>query len=98
MTQHTPGPWKTSFLDDTRIEDKNGSDVAMALGEYSTESDRMEANARLIAAAPDLLEAAKSAWMLIEQINEFGKCVDGQTFDLAYDKVKAAIAKAKGEA
>ena len=52
----TPGPWKTSFLDDTRIEDKNGFDVAMALGEYSTESDCMEANARLIAACPTMLE------------------------------------------
>lgn len=56
---HTPGPWRVGPVDDTRVEDANGNEIAQIDGEYNQPETWpiMEANARLIAAAPDLLEA-----------------------------------------
>lgn len=72
-TKHTPGPWKYSRCDDygdTRfyIAQQDGapytpnySDVATVIAETVSLEYRsiQEANARLIAAAPELLEALK---------------------------------------
>jgi len=78
--KHTPGPWKTDQFGD--IETEGG--IAIATTELLTVRDM--ANARLIAAAPELLEALYD--------------VDATATD-AYDpvmlaKVQAAIAKAEG--
>ena len=61
-TQHTPGPWATDIrLAQAMVADAHGNAIAdIARHEYSTEEqsysdDRIAANARLIAAAPDLL-------------------------------------------
>jgi hypothetical protein len=61
-----------------------------------------KANARLIAAAPDLLEALESAWLWMENQAD-GQSKGGHaTFDLLMlreqrDIARAAIAKATGE-
>ena len=55
MNKHTPGPWTLHELDSTRILGKDGAVAnAYAPSHLVTEAD---ANARLIAAAPELLEA-----------------------------------------
>ena len=58
--EHTPGPWEISrdavpegYTQNTVYAERDGERVATAF--------RNEANARLIAAAPDLLEACKAA-------------------------------------
>lgn len=53
------------------------------------------ANARLIAAAPEMLEALKAAKTLTENMAEFGSCNSGELFDAAWTSVRAAIAKAE---
>lgn len=60
--QHTPGPWKLcgettpgEFVTDRRIRTHDGSHIAH-VGPCN-----IEANAKLIAAAPDLLAAARCA-------------------------------------
>ena len=56
---HTPGPWKAERMGADQlhvIAPKNGSVVA-ALKWHPVTRDFVEANARLIAAAPELLEA-----------------------------------------
>ena len=58
MGKHTPGPWKIrSFYNQDIVyinaEDDKGFGIAEILGENK------EANARLIASAPELLEACK---------------------------------------
>jgi hypothetical protein len=66
--KHTPGPWATDRDPDRRFlvycNDATGSLVARTGGngfEYVNTSDaEQEANARLIAAAPDLLAALKA--------------------------------------
>jgi hypothetical protein len=96
-TKHTPGRnrnWTAStgnggygFYDGATVSDNRGLVVAVALGD-APELDAL-ATARLIAAAPDLLEAAI----------EFVRKVDaGEARSTkSYAAFKAAIAKATGE-
>lgn len=58
MSNHTPGPWMvvTSWCDHM-VEGPNGEAIIWQDGPYDTPTIKL-ANARLIAAAPDLLEAA----------------------------------------
>ncbi len=59
MTGHTPGPWKTSFDGQAIIEeDTKGTFVALI---HVVQGKHIYANARLIAAAPELLEALELA-------------------------------------
>lgn len=99
-TSHTPGPWTFSRWDEhgyTRfyIAQQEGapytpdySDVASMVSE-TVSGERVavqEANARLIAAAPELLEALRAVVSVADRKTD--------EFDLAH----AAIAKATGAA
>lgn len=91
---HTLGPWTiTDGTDITGIENdsKNGcvGPVDVAHVYLRTVLGRTEANARLIAAAPELLEALESMVEMVE-MNGFGKAY-------AMDIARAAIAKARGQ-
>ena len=60
QAKHTPGPWKASMerrIYEVHITDPSGDVVARA--EYLGNIEETEANAKLIGAAPDLLEACK---------------------------------------
>ena len=90
MAKHTPGEWKHWSHGDIRvIRDESGSRICHF--DYLTWSgrrpdDEVKANANLIAAAPDLLEACKAALNMVET-------------DLGppnWDILRAAIAKAEG--
>lgn len=82
--QHTPGPWTRNRHDD--IHDANGDLVCGACG---PEAADQEANARLIAAAPDLLAALSAAF-----IHE--RPSSPATKPAWWDLAAAAIAKAEG--
>ena len=86
MSKHTPGPWQwTQHFDPTISIYKDGFGQIARL--YDSSAGTGKANARLIAAAPDLLDALQS---IIEDIDsEFGT-------DCDYNKARAAIAKATG--
>ena len=86
--KHTPGPWQwTQHFDPTISIYKDGFGQIARL--YDSSAGTGKANARLIAAAPDLLDALQS---IIEDIDsEFGT-------DCDYNKARAAIAKATGGA
>lgn len=88
MNKHTPGPWKTHLTDDTLVVDGNGLVIAHMGGLYLGDDSPMEANARLIAAAPDLLAA-------LEVIAADSRWTSGEPTLM---QARAAIAKAKGEA
>jgi hypothetical protein len=85
MSKHTPGPWVQRKGE---LKGSDGNNVCVwGLGLAHCSRDAVaEANARLIAAAPDLLEALKE----IVQRNEIQ-----HWFNL--DQARAAIAKAEGE-
>lgn len=89
----SPGPWQLG---------PNGVDVRDCTGEnictvpYSEDDELAEANARLIAAAPDLLEALKLAQPIIEARALEGP--GGNTVaEQVRDVIRAAIAKANGK-
>jgi len=91
---HTPGPWT---IDDTReYLDKacvrhNGIVVCSFLDRCGFAKEG-KANARLIAAAPDLLEACKRLLAVVEQLTLDSPLIsDGHT---AAKHARAAIAKA----
>jgi hypothetical protein len=92
-TQHTPGPW---LLDGLTIKGPHPKDpqnrlriVAQSVFDKGTWVDEARANARLIAAAPDLLEALRNivSASLRYRLEES---------DPAVEEARAAIAKATG--
>ena len=62
----------------------------------SNNTDPAEANARLIAAAPELLEALEKAVEEIEDLRKYANNHGGMLDDERCDYARAAIAKARG--
>ena len=63
MSNHTPGPWKANFAISGSVYIFGGDrNFVCVFNEWRDEANQ-EANARLIAAAPDLLDALRQwAW------------------------------------
>ena len=99
-TKHTPGPWfyTTEGKNALGLVEKDGTNIMhMATLENSTAASSMEANARLIAAAPDLLDLAKAQDLLISML--YTHSLSHPEALKAEDKVRklgGAIAKATG--
>lgn len=96
MNKHTPGPWKiVDAWNDHMVEGQNGEEIIWQDGPHDTPTIN-KANACLIAAAPDLLEALYAMLSYTADLNA------NQGFDeydhAAVKNARAAIAKAKGEA
>ena len=81
---HTPGPWTVG--DDTQF--MNQVEIWPAIGCAYGSGPEVIANAHLIAAAPDLLEALQ---MVLDYLNT------GDMRPLDLRKASAAITKARGE-
>src|SRR3546814_15264447 len=60
---HTPGPWRADPYNDIRTS-PDGCKIAAVVTHYGT-LNAADANARLIAAAPDLLDALTEARRII---------------------------------
>ena len=87
-TKHTPGPWKTSYTNISVVTAENGAVVARASKLNGLMN--LQANARLIAAAPDLLEALQTVVANApDPYCAITRFIDAQC--------RAAIAKATGE-
>lgn len=85
MTQHTPGPWECVGFENLVVNDEEGNTITCAPGgRYGATLGELRANARLIAASPDLLLQLK---LLVRWAED-----QGEDCQLA----KAAIAKAEG--
>lgn len=94
MSKHTPGPWKVDkYIDSGKPSlsvSANGSEVAQASSWAGDGADEAGANARLIAAAPELLEACREAKEVLDDL----PCGAAE----ALKKIDAAISKAEGNA
>ncbi len=88
-TQHTPGPWGNNKWNCQEHQiSANGGTIALVSHSRSlVPENEADANARLIAAAPDLLEALK---YLDGELKRRG-------FDFGRLKIKEAITKAEGK-
>ena len=89
--QHTPGPWKVKAHSTAVLAGRkqicSHVNAASVLPVNMVEDQKIaNANARLIAAAPDLLEALQHLMV-----------AHGEQLDYAFQQAQDAIAKATGE-
>lgn len=106
MSKHTPGPWKIvdGFMGKIEIESSNERDTSDTFlrftlardiggrvhGEEFDDYSEVEANANLIASAPDLLEALETIKRRMYEPRKF-------MLQEVEAMVDIAIARAKGE-
>lgn len=109
MTKHTPGPWKFApmFRDDPSgrqlvREDGTGFAIAETFLPANSRAKHIDpkANAQLIAAAPELLEALRETLRELVTPKGLPDAGKGRTREqqAALTTAYAAIAKATGEA
>jgi len=98
MSKYTPGNWRVDSEDPFAIIDEDGSGIAHVYNEPAEVKalmDMMKDYARLIAAAPEMLEACKalaSAWG-----KNYPNAEEAfKKTDRAYELAKKAIAKIEG--
>lgn len=106
MTNHTPAPWRPVLGSLVRVfaGDKVVCGVHK-IGRHSTDrldEGTIEANARLIAAAPDLLAACEEMLPLLERALALVPPLPSPhpAIDMPDDKIgrmRAAVAKARGK-
>ena len=90
MAKHTPGPWHVGMKPGPIVYGEDGAQVA-PLHVPMVPKEENRANARLIAAAPELLEALENLLEHVENRDALG------AYWADPMAARAAIAKAKGE-
>lgn len=108
MLKHTPGPWhfhkkesEAAFRIDAKGDEWQELATVYQVPPYTHLMEQGEANARLIAAAPEMLDALKLArahvqWRVSCEFNA-GAPPTGTKAHAALVALDAAIAKAEGE-
>lgn len=102
MSKHTPGPWRLDDLNDCSVVDETYRSIAGGVGFFVTEGPYAnqgfglsghisDADARLIAAAPEFLEALRE----LVSLEADGKQADEGAIE-AWERARAVIAKATG--
>ena len=94
-TKHTPGPWRISEYDNGYLIGAYDGSIALTTGRAITikkYKNEREANARLIAAAPELLEALSA--VTNNYIDTYGD--EGNDAPESIKVALATIAKAEG--
>lgn len=96
MSKHTPGPWYAERYENGAfmIIKRRGNDPEIVLCErapHSTMAEEFLANARLIAAAPEMVAALR---LLIGR----GRDVEGPIFDKIFFEEVALLARIEGDA
>jgi hypothetical protein len=98
---HTPGPWRIDAeyirdvqagQEDDPVEIASTAEATLHGGHHFPPIGEQRANARLIAAAPELLMALKATAGNIRSLREAKVC---NTYDNWLEVVEAAIAKAE---
>jgi hypothetical protein len=97
-TKHTPGPWKAEGWNEIVVNSAQGYTLALApSGSKSSSLEEIRANARLIAAAPDLSDALR---VIVRQAEltrlAFPNAAGRDDWKQVILIARAAIAKAEG--
>jgi hypothetical protein len=105
MSAHTPGPWRAIPPEEQGSHFRSwivgrGTATLVSVMNASGATAYNEADARLIAAAPDLLMALEDAVHLFEQCQPYlaDARVSSLPVRISLDAARAAIAKARGGA
>jgi len=91
MTEFTPGPWTVHPSESTVVEIPGGHPSTVFAAYCGT-----EANARLIAAAPDLLAALEDVMAWLDNW-DIPFADDDEWLETSRPKITAAITKARGQ-
>ena len=91
---YTPGEWNHDMMPGHIFSTLNGEEILIAKLSTVGPKDELSANARLIAAAPELLEALYTALNLEQAVKM--ECNVGLDIEYHFDKIRAAIAAAEG--
>ena len=104
MSGWTPGPWGVSDLFADFVKDSDGGRIADCRIDGET-TEQTIANARLIAAAPDLAEALRCLSAEVNGLHAFERAFrevygnsNWEALQHQASKARAALAKARGEA
>ena len=98
--KHTPGPWMfvpaggVAWNEYPIVQRQSAGGFQVV----DADKERATADARLIAAAPELLEALQALMIINDEGGPFGGEIYLDRVDRAWDNARAAIAKARGEA
>lgn len=98
--QHTPAPWTYEPASGWLAGKDTWDFVGPITGSGQIEVDCVfcsEADARLICAAPELLDACKASLALMADLEKSNTIQINQPGRLCADQVRAAIAKAEGK-
>lgn len=109
MSKHTPGPWWVALGSAfggrcySGISSKNHdflAEVVVQMEDDDKWAEQLQANARLISAAPELLQALQSMlqWMPVYPAGADGIVGGREAHAEAIKAARAAIAKATGKA
>lgn len=102
MTIHTPGPWAATVGGMLIQADPNRDGRAIAKADHiDVGREQAEANARLIAAAPDLLKALQFLALTASYYRTKARldrhCQEARDLDAAMVEMAAVVAKIRGE-
>lgn len=104
MSKHTNGPWCAAIDECATVRDSQDNQLAMVTYLFTKTGgrrsrDEVSANARLIATAPELLEALEAMLEVhgVTQAYAEKHIEIPQSWVEVSDLARAAIAKAKGE-
>jgi hypothetical protein len=94
-TKHTPGPWhvNTNIRGAMYVEHEHGMICDMQLEQDILNTESIHADARLIAAAPELLSACNVAFRELFNLSDTAR---SYTYDQALATIQDAINKAEG--
>ena len=103
MSKHTPGPWEVNKRATMNVQTKDGVSIASAGVRSDNTVDQellhaeQEANARLIASAPELLWSLGVLLAMVSNDPEYASETAPFIHRNALEKARQAIAKAEGK-
>jgi hypothetical protein len=101
---HTPGPWRAVFSHPNGFDIRGPNDEDLGFVNASDGFDDptmypVEANARLFAAAPELLDALREGALALEEANKVAAAIAPRLVKIVLEphvqRMRAAIAKAE---
>jgi len=92
---HTPGPWQTEGYKELIVNGSDGVTLAMCPGDTMRNGiENVQANAKLIASAPELLDIAKACLHQLSTDSDLDDITGAEKYRELVDGLKQAIYKA----
>lgn len=93
----TPGPWMLSGKTVYALNGDGYNRFSALIQDAYTKDEELQANAQLIAAAPELLEALQSIEMRLDAYNSIDRDMPVESVFVCLERAQAVIRKALGQ-